>query len=259
MSHPSPVTVSPSVDTFLRSANSAAALAALGGLSSTMSLAFLKLWCGRKLWQFSWPGDGSNSAYGFYSATLSGTGTTQTNAFAALVQSGATAGSRARARIIAGAFEGMGLAESDAVDWRQIDFSVPIVIGFSISIFAATSAGKLWVKIGQSASSDGNISSAGLQLRVENLSLYFGAHNGSGLDESAAQTLSATARQHDVLIVGNGAGSFEFYLDGVLVDTLTGPTAGINFDTRFSAEAFNDTDAANAALWCSAFKVGLLP
>lgn len=228
------------------------------GLPLTPSLDFLKLWCGRKLWQVNWPADGNNAANGYYSDTRTGSGQTQCNGFAAVVQSGSTSNSRATAKLLGGAFEGMGLAESDAVDWRQLDWSVPLVIGFTISVFAATAAGSVWVKIGNGAASNSNLASAGLQVRVDNLNLYFGAHNGSALDQTAAQALSAANRQHDILFVGDGAGNFKCYLDSTLIDTLAGPTASINFDTRLAAEAFNNTDSANAALWCSPFKIGLL-
>lgn len=225
---------------------------------TSQSIQFLKLWTAPKLWQVNWPADGNNAANGYYIETRTGTGVISTNGFAVLCESGATSNSRANARLLA-KFEGMGLAASDSVDWRQLDWTQPLAIGFSLSVFAATTNGSIWVKIGNGSASAGDLASAGVQVRVDNLSLYFGAHNGSALDESAAQTLSAANRQHDVQIVGDGTGNYQFYLDGVLIDTLAGPTASINFDTRLAAEAFNDTDSANAAIWCSAFKLGVLP
>lgn len=221
-------------------------------------LEFIKRWCWPKLWQINWPADGTNAAGGFYTATVTGTGQINTNGFAVLAQTGATANSRANARLL-GIFEGMGFAASDSGGWRDLDWSAPLVITFSISIFAATAAGTVWLKIGNTSATAGDLASAGIQVRVENLNLYFGAHNGTTLDESAAQPLSAISRQHDISFIGDGSGNFACYLDGILIDTLVGPAAPIDFGTRPAVEAFNDTDSANAAIWCSPLKIGVLP
>lgn len=228
-----------------------------GANLSTMSAGFMRLATSPGFWQVSWPSDAVNGANGYYTATVTGTGQTLTNDFAVLVQTGATSNSRASAKLLA-AVDGMGLATQNTVDWRGLDFSKPLFIGFSFSVFAATTAGKVWLKIGNTSVTDGDFAALGLQLRVDNLDLYFGAHNGTTLDESAAQALPAASRQHDVRIEGDGAGNFAFYLNDTLVDTLTGPSANDNFGARITAEAFNDTDSANAGIWCSAIKIGVL-
>ena len=229
-----------------------------GANLSTMSAGFMRLATSPGFWQMHWPADASNGANGYYTATVTGTAQTSTNGFGVLAQTGATSNSRASAKMPGGPFEGLGLAAWNTGGWREIDWSSPVFIGFTFSVFAATTAGKIWLKIGNTSATSGDMAGAGLQIRVDNLSLYFGAHNGVALDESAAQALPAISREHAVRIEGDGAGNFAFYLNGTLVDTLTGPSAAVGFDSRITAEAFNDTDAANAGIWCSAIKIGVL-
>lgn len=232
--------------------------AGAGGANlSTMSAGFMRLATSPGFWQVSWPSDAANAGNGYYTSTVTGTAQTLTNDFAVLAQTGATSNSRASAKLLA-AVEGMGLTTQNTVDWRGLDFSKPLFIGFSFSVFAATTAGKIWLKIGNTSATAGDLAALGLQLRVDNLNLVYGAHNGSALDQSAGTALSAAIRQHDVRIEGDGAGNFAFYLNGTLIDTLTGPSANDNFGARFTAEAWNDTDAANAGIWCSAIKIGVL-
>jgi hypothetical protein len=223
-----------------------------------MSTNFLKLWCSPKLWQINWPAESNGYGWGMYTVSRTGSSVFNGNGFAVKLDTGTTADSRVNAKILAGGFEGMGLAASDSENWRRIDWTQPIVIGFSFSVSAATTNGSVWLKIGTTAGTSGDLASAGLQIRVDNLSLSFGAHNGSTLDESSSQTLAAAEYQHDIMFVGDGSGSFQCLLDGTLIDTLAGPTAPINFDARFAVEAFNSTDEANASIWCSPLKVGLL-
>lgn len=230
-----------------------------GANLSTMSAGFMRLATSPGFWQVGWPADTSNAGtLGAYISAVTGTGQTQTNDFSVLAQTGATADSRASAKILGGGFEGMGLAPRNTADWRQLDWSSPVFIGFSFSVFAATAAGKIWFKIGNTSATSGDLAGAGLQFRVDNLDLSFGAHDGALLNEAAPSTLTAANRQHDVRIEGDGAGNFAFYLNNTLIDTLSGPTAAVGTDARITVEAWNDTDSANAGIWCSAIKIGVL-
>lgn len=229
-----------------------------GANLSTMSAGFMRLATSPGFWQVNWPADTANAGNGYYTATVTGTAQTLTNGFGVFAQTGATSNSRASAKLLSNGFEGMGLTAWNTGGWREIDWSSPVFIGFTFSVVAATAAGKIWLKIGETSATSNDLAAEGLQIRVDNLDLYFGAHNGTTLDESSAQALPAISREHAVRIEGDGAGNFAFYLNGTLVDTLTGPSAAAGFDARITAEAFNDTDSANAGIWCSAIKIGVL-
>lgn len=229
-----------------------------GANLSTMSAGFMKLATNPGFWQIHWPADAANGPNGWYTATVTGTAQTLTNDFGVIAQTGTTSNSRASAKIFGGGFEGMGLAAWNTGAWRSIDWSSPVFFGFTFSVYAATTAGQIWLKIGSTSATSGDMAGAGLQIRVDNLSFVCGAHNGTTLDESSGTALPAIQKEHAVCIEGDGSGNFAFYLNGTLVDTLTGPSAAVGFDGRITAEAFNDTDSANAGIWCSPIKIGVL-
>jgi hypothetical protein len=227
-----------------------------GGEMTTLD--FVTRWCGPNLWQYDWPADGANAANGYYIATVSGSGQTvsaPSNGGAAggiYVQTQGTSGSRARAHLggpavflVPGGFQ------------RSIDWSKPFVFFVSFAVSNNTADGHSWIKLSNSANADGDITNAGVQIRVSDLTLYAGAYDGSTLNQSSGTLLTAGV-QYNLAIIGDGS-DYAFYLNNVLVDTLAGPSASIGFDGRYAIECYNGSDSANQRIDVSPFKIGSIP
>jgi hypothetical protein len=227
-----------------------------GGEMTTLD--FVTRWCGPNLWQYDWPADGANAANGYYNATVSGSGQTvsaPSNGGAAggvYVQTQNTSGSRARAHLggpavflVPGGFQ------------RSIDWSKPFVFFVSFAVSNNTADGHSWIKLSNSANADGDITNAGVQIRVSDLTLYAGAYDGSTLNQSSGTLLTAGV-QYNLAIIGDGS-DYAFYLNNVLVDTLAGPSASIGFDGRYAIECYNGSDSANQRIDVSPFKIGSIP
>jgi hypothetical protein len=227
-----------------------------GGEMTTLD--FVTRWCGPNLWQYDWPADGTNAANGYYTATVSGSGQTATApsvgtaAGGALAQTNNTSGSRARAHL-----GGPAVFLVPGGSQRNIDWSKPFVFFVSFSVSNNTTDGHSWIKLSQSANADGDITNAGVQIRVSDLMLYAGAYDGSTLNQSSGTLLTAGA-QYNLAIIGDGS-DYAFYLNNVLVDTLAGPSASIGFDGRYAIECYNGSDSANQRIDVSPFKIGSIP
>lgn len=221
-----------------------------GGEMTTLD--FVTRWCAPMLWQFDWPADGDNAANSYYTATVSGSGQTVTNANATsggvLVQSLNTSGSRARALM-----SGPSLWLGEGTSFRNIDWSRNFVFHVALTMQANTANGQSWIKLSNSANSDGDITNEGVQIRIDDLTLYAGAHDGATLNESSGTLLTAL-QQYCLTIIGDGT-NYAFYLDSALIDTLAGPTAALGFDSRYAVESYNGADSANQRIDTSPIKV----
>ena len=220
-----------------------------GGEMTTLD--FVTRWCGPNLWQFNWPADGNNAANSYYVATVSGSGQTATaqGYGSIVVQSNNTSGSRVRAFL-----GGPAMFLVPGVSLRSIDWSKPFVMFVSFSIEPKTADGQSWIKLSNSANSDGDISNEGVQIRVDELTFYAGAHDGVTLNQSSGTLLSEGA-QYNLAIIGDGS-NYAFYLNNVLIDTLAGPTVSIGFDGRYAIECYNGADSANQRIDVSPLKIG---
>jgi hypothetical protein len=227
-----------------------------GGEMTTLD--FVTRWCGPNLWQYDWPADGNNAANGYYTATVSGSGQTvsaPSNGGAAggiYVNTQNTSGSRARAHL-----GGPAVFIFPGGSQRNIDWSKPFVFFVSFAVSNNTADGHSWIKLSNSANADGDITNAGVQIRVSDLTLYAGAYDGSTLNQSSGTLLTAGA-QYNLAIIGDGS-DYAFYLNNVLVDTLAGPSASIGFDGRYAIECYNGSDSANQRIDVSPFKIGSIP
>lgn len=217
-----------------------------GGEMTTLD--FVARWCAPMLWQIDWPADAPNAANGYYSVTLTGTGATNNNTRGMTVQTGVTAGSRARAT-----FADTGLWIGQGTSFRNIDWSKNFVFHVAFTVESSTANGQNWIKISNSANSDGDITNEGVQIRIDNLTLYAGAHDGTTLNESSGTAISGST-QYGLTIIGDGS-NYAFYLDNAPIDTLAGPTAFIGFDARYAVESYNGADSANQRIDTSPIKV----
>lgn len=222
-----------------------------GGEMTTLD--FVARWCAPMLWQFSWPADGNNAANGYYISTVSGSGVTATEASAApsgsiQVNTLNTAGSRARALL-----GGPSLWLGQGASFRAIDWSKNFMFHVAFSVENNTADGQSWIKVSNSANLDGDISNAGVQVRIDQLTLYAGAYDGATLNQSAGTLLTAN-QQYGLTIIGDGS-NYAFYLDSALVDTLAGPTAALGFDSRYAVECYNGADAAQQRIDTSPIKI----
>ncbi len=222
-----------------------------GGEMTTLD--FVTRWCAPRLWQFSWPADGTNASNGFYSATVSGTAQTTTNGAGVVrVQTFSTPNSRARASLPNNSFTTFMLGDTN---WTSVDWSRKFVLFFSFSTNETTTNSKSWFKFAPTSNNDGDITGRGVQLRLDNLTAVFGAHNGTTLDESAGTSISGGGQQYNVAIIGDGSGSFDFYLNGVLEATLTGPSTDEGQGLRLAVECYNGADSANQLVDCGPIKI----
>jgi hypothetical protein len=212
---------------------------------------FLRRWCAPRCWQFSWPADTGNGGNGFYVADVTGTGHTDTSNGGVQVRTGATAGSRARAL-----FADVTLWVGDG-SFRTVMWDRPLVFHVAFSLTEVTAAGQCWIKLGNTANTDGDISSEGLQIRIDEDKIWFGAHDGDQLNEEEGPVL-VVGTQHDLSIEGQ-AGEYRFILDGVEWARLAGPTAAIGFDARYAVESYNGADSANQRIDTSPIKIGIIP
>lgn len=223
-----------------------------GGEMTTLD--FVTRWCGPNLWQYGWPADGNNASNGYYTATVSGSAQTATApavgtaSGGVLVQTNSTSGSRARAFL-----GGPAMFLNPGGSQRNIDWSKPFVMFVSFTVNPTTANGQSWIKLGQTANADGDITATGLQIRVDDLTFYAGAHDGSTLNESSG-TLLTLAAQYNLAIIGDGS-NYAFYLNDTLIDTLAGPTAAINFDSHYAIECYNGADSANQRIDVSPLKI----
>jgi hypothetical protein len=224
-----------------------------GGEMTTLD--FVTRWCGPNLWQFNWPADGNNAANGYYTATISGSGQTATSpavgtaSGGALIQTNNTSGSRARAHL-----GGPAVFLFSGGSQRNIDWSKPLVFFVSFAVSNNTTDGHSWIKLSNSADNNGDITNAGVQIRIDNLTFYAGAHDGTTLNQSSG-TLLTSAAQYNLAIIGDGS-NYAFYLNNTLIDTLAGPTASIGFDGRYAIECYNGADSANQRIDVSPLKIG---
>jgi len=224
-----------------------------GGEMTTLD--FVTRWCGPNLWQYGWPADGNNAANGYYTATISGSGQTATApavgtaAGGVLVQTNSTSGSRARAHL-----GGPAVFLFSGGSQRSIDWSKPLVFFVSFAVSNNTTDGHSWIKLSNSADNNGDITNAGVQIRIDNLTFYAGAHDGTTLNQSSG-TLLTSGAQYNLAIIGDGT-NYAFYLNDTLIDTLAGPTASIGFDGRYAVECYNGADSANQRIDVSPLKIG---
>lgn len=189
--------------------------------------------------------------------TVTGSGTTSTNDWAGNVQTGSTASSRAQRAwptTIGSVFLGLSGSNPANMDWQQ-----PCAVLFSVSLISTSTNATLWVRAGDGATTSGDLAARGLQLKITNLSVTAGVHNGTTLTSSGTLLTAATSQNIHVAFYSLGSGSVQVWINDALATTLSGgpSTAGVS---SFSVviEALNNADASSARMQISPVKILLL-
>lgn len=218
--------------------------AANGGTGGAAALDRFR--CNPTDWNFTW---GSVSTTG-----TSGSGGNTPSNHSINVTSGATSGSRGMAIVpTTNLSTFLGAAGGD---YRFCDFSKRVTVGFALAMIQATSAGATWVKIGQSASTAGDLAARGVQIKISNLTLTAACHNGSALTGSSTLATLTTSTGHYLILQSDGAGSVGVYLNGTLVATLSGgPTSATTSQFEIAVECTNGADSATQRVQVSPVKV----
>lgn len=185
-------------------------------------------------------------------AVLVASGSTNVNGTALDVQSGAVVSGRGM-RVFPTSIGSVFLA-SPGVNPGLCSWARRITIGFSMNWVSSSTNGQLYIRIGQNASTAGDLSGAGVGFRINNTTMVAQCHNGSALNTSGTLMSVAASQQVDIVIQSDGTGNVYYYLNGSLATTLTGgPTTSSSF--FIAADATNGSDAANTRCQFSPFRV----
>lgn len=152
------------------------------------------------------------------SAALSGTGANNSSAqMPALVQCGATLNSYATLRV------GQYLTMSYGVR-STVDFSRKLLMShfFQCSFVGSLCEGNFIWPVGTSYTT-GGLTGKGFGWKQVGGSLYGVTHDGTTLRTTSAQTVSH-GNNYLIAVFGDGAGNYSFFVNGVLLGTLVGPT-----------------------------------
>lgn len=204
---------------------------------------------------FITPGTGA----GLWVAAQTGTGTNESPAHGASISSPLGAfyitcksDANSTGKVVAAGFIAQFLVRPGTADWNSgINYSKPIC--WSLRFYngiapLATMVG--WVKFGGVRSPEeswGGPTARSVGLKQVGTALYGYVHNGTTLTVSAVnlQTI-VVGVVHLVEIVGNGAGTYKFYVNRVLKDTLSGgPTGNGGADTLLGLYVSNGASAGN--------------
>ena len=200
-------------------------------------------------WQIPWRSDLGTS-------TTAGSGSVNASNWSVNCQTGTTTSSRAqRALILAGVSDTF--TAGPAVDSRVIDWSKRVTVGFAFNLVSASTNGQVFVRIGNSCSTSGNLSGSGMGIRINNTALVAQCHNGTTLNTSASLKTNTAGTTTSTVIVlqSDGAGNVAVYVDNVLAVTMTGGPTTAGFATDFLAvEAINNTDASSTRVHVSPIK-----
>lgn len=239
------LTVSSSVDTFMQAANASAMRSVLeigDGSSPLLDRTFAH----PARWDYFW--SASNTV-----STVSGSGSTNKNNFAADVQTGATSSSRAQLAFptsISSVFLASG------VNSAYCDFSKRFTVGFAILWVSSSANGKFFLRIGENSTSTGDLSGRGFGICIANTSLVGQTHNGTTKTDSASLATMSSNNTTYVIIQSDGAGNVAFYINGSLATTLTnGPTANGGTTFGIAVEALNGSDSSSSRLQISPIQI----
>jgi len=137
---------------------------------------------------------------------------------------------------------------------KTYDYSVKFRIGFTIAMRYGSSETTYsscegYFNFGQSrvTTAYGPITVKGVAIKIENGVCYGQTHDGTTLRTTATPLFTAvgsTFPMNRIDIVNTGAGTVEFWCNGVLIETLAGPTGALS-GTDYSGNALMATNSTN--------------
>ncbi len=136
---------------------------------------------------------------------------------------------------------------STGVDANVIDWSQRVLVTLKFSIRANTSTGIVRVTLGKaSADGMGALNNRGIGIQIEQLSLKGHVHDGTSAATTAVLSTLTTNQAYQLLIVSDGAGNIEWFLDGTSIGTsAAGPSAaGVAGDCVFQLDVANGGNSA---------------
>ena len=206
--------------------------------------------CTPNAWLIPWDGWGAQ--------TLSGTGSISASGWGLNCQTGATASSRAQrtlSTIVGDFFWGQ-----PNIGTQQINWAKRFTVGFTINPISSSTNGQWFIRIGDNASTTGNLSGRGVGIRMNNGAIAGQVHDGTTLNTSSTlKTVTLGGNQTTwIVIQSDGAGNVQFWVDNSLEVTLTGgPTAAAV--SVVAVEALNNADSSSTRVHLSPLKVFITP
>ena len=202
-----------------------------------------------------------DSGVSFTNNGVAGTGSTAAGLRLVRAATGATASSTAyrATALTTGASFSRG-KNPDTIDWSKF-----IIIMIQFHVVAGSTNGKSRATFGPMAN-DGaqDLDDKGIGFGLHNLALKGYAHGGSGLltlDLGTAVTAGGdtAATVYNMIIVSDGAGNVEWFLDGVSKGTsAAGPTGDSTAGHQeFMVNAENNADTANNQIDTHQFLIGV--
>lgn len=174
-------------------------------------------------------------------AATTSSGSTNANNISANIQTSAV--TSARAQLAYPTSIGSAWLAAPGVHPASISFDRRITVGFSILFVSSSSNGQILVRFGANSTTTGELSGAGMGLRINNTTLVAQCHNGTTLTTSGTLMTMAASQQVDVILQSDGTGNVAVYLNGTLATTLTGgPTSTAS--AGFAIEALSNSEAA---------------
>lgn len=160
----------------------------------------------------------------------------------ASIRTGTTGTSTARARISNSPGISTGV-DNAIIDWSQ---RILIEIGFGIRDSTGNGIGRF--SLGKTTGDGiGDLARRGIGIRLDTLALAGQVHDGTTLTTTATLSTLTDNQRYRLLIVSDGAGNVEWFLDGTSIGSTTGgpSTAGGTLASLFQSEVDNGGDAAN--------------
>lgn len=142
----------------------------------------------------------------------------------------------------------------DVIDWTK-----HILVHVRFNPQEATTNGISLFTLGKSTGDGvGDLNNRGIGFKISNLALAGHVHDGTSATTTSTFTTLTEKIVVDLLIISNGSGTVEWFLDGISQDTGTGgpSAAGTAADSIFQGEVDNGGDAAKQFLVVHEIAIG---
>lgn len=129
-----------------------------------------------------------------------------------------------------------------AIDWTKATF---IAVSISVAQSVATGIVRLqWGRL-SNATDLADLDARGYGVKITDLALAGLAHNGTTLTTTATLATLVANRAYMLVIVSDGAGNIEWFLDGVSIGTSAGGPAAVS-DDNYNAVQLTTENGATA-------------
>ena len=147
---------------------------------------------------------------------------------------------------------------STGVDDNVVDWSQRVLINLKFTIRGNTSTGVVRFTLGKGTGDGmGALNNRGIGIQIEQLSLKGHVHDGSSAATTAVLSTLTANQAYRLLIVSDGGGNVEWFLDGTSIGTsAAGPSAaGVAGDCVFQLDVANGGNSATQSALMHALQV----